>query len=233
MSGLIALGDSITAGGGEPMLGLPGRPWPELLAEALGLSCTNVARDGASAASVRAEQLGLVRGTPAVACVYVGVNDARDPSWDGAAFARDLDAILAGLAQVAHVVLVATLPEDLGRPTAAPKPREANAIVRRAAARHGSVVVALDDLGGPDLVLPDGVHLTALGAAEIAVRALRALASSRGVEVPGDISAITAADRSPQAIAAWRRHRAHLLAADLRRRIAERAAAARMTPDAP
>jgi lysophospholipase L1-like esterase len=221
MSRLVALGDSITRDGGEPLLGLPGRPWPELLAQALGHDCENLARDGATSGDVRREQLPRVSGAPAVACLYVGVNDARDPGWDAGAFADDLEAILAGLARAANVVVAATLPADLGRPPAAPKPPAASALVRAAAGRHGAVVVGLDDLAGRDLVLPDAVHLTALGEAEIASRAARALAA-HGIPVPGDVSALAAPDRSPAALAAWRRRRARLLADDLRRRRRER-----------
>ncbi len=221
MSRLVALGDSITRGGGEPLLGLPGRPWVELLAQALGMVCENLAHDGATAGDVRRGQVPRVTGTPAVACLHVGVNDARDPGWDAAAFARDLEAILAALARAAPVVIVATLPEDLGRPPAAPKPREANALIRAAAGRNGAIVVALHDLAGRELVLPDAVHLTALGEAEIAARAARALAA-RGIPVPGDVAAIVVPDRSPPALAAWRARRARLLADDLRRRRRER-----------
>ncbi len=221
MSRLVALGDSITCDGGEPMLGLPGRPWVELLAQALGLVCENLSFDGATAADVRREQLPRLRGRPAVACLYVGVNDARDPGWDADAYARDFDAVLEALARSAPVVLTVTMPEDLGRPTAAPKPRAANAIIRATAARRGAILVALDDLSGRDLVLPDAVHLTALGEAEIAVRAARALAVG-GVDVPGSIAALAPSDRSAPALAAWRTRRAGMLADDLRRRSRER-----------
>jgi len=221
VSGLVALGDSITRDGGTPMLGLPGRPWVELLADALGLSCRNLARDGADAGAVLREQVPELQGEFDVACLYVGVNDAREPGWDAGAFARDLEAILCALARAAPLVLTATMPEDLGRPTAAPKPRAANAIIRAGAVRHGAVLVALDDLAGRELVLPDAVHLTALGEAEIAVRAAAAL-RARGVRAPGDVAALARPDRSRLALATWRSRRAQLLAEDLRRRRRER-----------
>ena len=225
MSRLVALGDSITRDGGEPMLGLPGRPWVDLLAEALGLACENLAVDGATAGDVLREQLPRLSDPPALACLYVGVNDARDPGWDADVFARDLHAILERLTRLAPLVLTVTMPEDLGRPTAAPKPRAANAIIRAAAGRRGAILVALDDLGGRELVLPDGVHLTALGEVEIAARAARALAEC-GVDVPGDVAAIAPSDRSAPALAAWRTRRAGMLADDLRRRRRERDARA-------
>ncbi len=217
---LVALGDSITRGGGEPMLGLPAVPWVVLLAQAAGLACENLASDGATAGDVLQQQVPRAGDGAAIACLYVGVNDARDPAWDAARFGADLEAVLTALAPRARTLLVATMPRDLGRPTAAPKPVTANAIICAAAGRHGAVVVALDDLAGPDLVLPDAVHLTALGEVEIARRALAALIArgllAPGAQVHGD------PDRAPGAQAAWRRERAALLAADLRRRHRER-----------
>ena len=219
---LVALGDSITRGGGEPMLGLAGSPWVQLLADALGLQCENLACDGATAGQVLHEQLPHAGETAVLACLYVGVNDTRDPGWDAARFAADLEAIVAALMPRARAAMLATIPEDLGRPTAAPKPREASAIIRAAAGRHGAVVVALDDLAGRDLVLPDAVHLTAAGEAEIARRALAALVA-RGL-APANAAVSAEPDRSPAALAAWRRHRAAWLARDLRRRRREREA---------
>lgn len=220
--GLVALGDSITRGGGEPMLGLPGSPWVELLAEAVGLACENLASDGATAGQVLHEQLPHVGVSAALACLYVGVNDTRDPGWDAARFAADLQTIVATLVSRARTTVVVTIPEDLGRPTAAPKPVEANALIRAAAGRHGAVVVPLDDLAGRDIVLPDAVHLTALGEAEIARRALAALVARE--LAPADARVCAEPDRSAEALAAWRRDRAALLARDLRRRSREREA---------
>ena len=45
--GLVALGDSITNGHGEPALGVPMQSWAQWLAEALALPFTKLARDGA------------------------------------------------------------------------------------------------------------------------------------------------------------------------------------------
>ena len=196
MSGrLVALGDSITRSGGEPMLGLPGSPWVQLLADALGLACENLARDGASAGDVLRDQLpqgrrqrrdglplrrGERRARPGVGRDALRRGRGRDPGGPGRRGPAPR--------------LVATIPEDLGRPTAAPKPVEANAIIRAAAGRHGAVVVALDDLTGRDVVLPDAVHLTAAGEAEIARRALAALVA-RGL-APADATVAAESDGS-------------------------------------
>src|SRR4029450_5251740 len=81
----------------------------------------------------------------------------------------------AALAACSERLLLCTLPADLGRPRAAPKPRAASAIVRAVAHDHGAALAALDGLAGPPWLLPDAVHPTARGQLEIADRAARAL----------------------------------------------------------
>ena len=80
--GLVALGDSITNGHGEPALGVPMQSWAQWLAEALGLPFTKLARDAALASDVLAQQVPRLDGPYDVACLYVGVNDARSLEWD-------------------------------------------------------------------------------------------------------------------------------------------------------
>jgi lysophospholipase L1-like esterase len=197
------------------MLGLPFRSWTAWLADALGLSLVNLASDGATAHEV-CEQAALVPEDPAaLTVVYVGVNDARSPAWDPAAFERDLRAALAIVRPRCDALLVGTVPEDLGRPTAAPKPVAANGIVRAAAASAGAVVAPFDDLAGMELVLPDRVHVTAAGQVELARRALLAL---------GREGALPSPDRSPASRRAWRRRSRRLDLRD-RARIAREAAA--------
>ncbi|HTN25104.1 MAG TPA: GDSL-type esterase/lipase family protein [Solirubrobacteraceae bacterium] len=173
--GLVAVGDSISVGEGSMALGVTPLSWAQWLARALDLPFTCYAVNGATAADMLREQLPRVRADYDVATLYAGVNDARSPGWDPAAYARDLDALAAALAARATRLLLLTLPHDLGRPTCAPKPVEAGEIVRGVAARHGAVVADLSDFGGWTLVLPDVVHPTALGQLEMADRAARAL----------------------------------------------------------
>jgi lysophospholipase L1-like esterase len=156
-------------------LGVTALSWAQWLARALDLPFHSYAFDGATTADVLREQLPRVRFEYDVAALYAGVNDVRSDDWDAAAYERDLEAIAAGLAARAPRLLMLTLPLDLGRPTCAPKPQQANAAVGRVARRHGATVVNLTDFGGWTLVLPDVVHPTALGQLEIADRAARAL----------------------------------------------------------
>ena len=85
---------------------------------------------------------------PRFACLYAGVNDVRGPGFDPAAYERDLHALARGLRERSERVLLCTLPLDLGRPRAAPKPAVANAAVERVAASTGPSVCRLDDLSG-------------------------------------------------------------------------------------
>jgi lysophospholipase L1-like esterase len=219
-AGLVALGDSITNGRGEPMLGVHAQSWSQWLAEALELPFTKLAGDGARASAVLGRQLPRLRGAYAIGCLYVGVNDARSTDWSAVAFEADLRTIAGALAACCERVLLCTVPHDLGRPRAAPKPAHAGAIIRRVAHETGATVVDLDDLRGPRLVLPDAVHPTALGQVEIAERAAAALRAA-GVEVPGSPRALADPDSSPRAAARWGARYGALLARDLWRRAVE------------
>jgi lysophospholipase L1-like esterase len=214
--GLVALGDSITNGHGEPALGVHPQSWAQWLAEALELPFTKLAADGALAADVLREQVPRLRGPYDVGCVYAGVNDVRVPRFDPAAYERDLRAIAGAVAAQSERRVLCTLPHDLGRPRAAPKPRAAGDIVRRVAADLGAVVVDLDDLAGPPWLLPDAVHPTAVGQLEMADRAARALGAAR---LP---SALVEIHRSRRARARFAGRFGAMLAADLRRRVVER-----------
>ena len=214
--GLVALGDSITNGHGEPALGVHPQSWAQWLAEALELPFTKLAVDGAQAADVLRDQVPRLRGPYDLACVYAGVNDVRSLDFDAAVYERDLRAIAAAAGAAADRLALCTLPTDLGRPRAAPKPAAASAIVRRVAGDLGATVVALDDLAGSPWLLPDAVHPTALGQLEIADRAARALGARL---LPSDSVEIHDSKRARTRFAA--RHGV-LLAGDLRRRVLER-----------
>jgi lysophospholipase L1-like esterase len=220
---LVALGDSITNGRGEPMLGVHAQSWAQWLAQALDAPFHGLASDGARAADVLREQVPRLRGPYATGCLFVGVNDARSLDWDAALFERDLRAIAAALGAAAERLLVCTVPSDLGRPPAAPKPRAASAIIRRVAgdAGAGAIVVDLDDLGGRRLMLPDAVHPTALGQVIVAERAAAALRAA-GVDVPRSPLALADPHRSAAARARWGLRYGRLLGQDLRRRAIER-----------
>ena len=214
--GLVALGDSITNGHGEPALGVTMQSWAQWLAEALALPFTKLARDGALAREVLAEQVPRLEGPYDVACLYAGVNDARSADWDAEGYGEAIRAIASALAACSDRLLLCTLPADLGRPRAAPKPRAASAIIRAVAGEHDAALVELDDLAGPPWLLPDAVHPTARGQLEIADRAARALGAAT---LPSSLIEIHDSRRARARFAArW----GVLLAGDLRRRAVER-----------
>lgn len=215
--GLLALGDSITRGEGEPALGVPYRPWALWLAEALELPYTNHAVNGAVAEDALREQIPLVRAGYDVACIYIGVNDARGPQWDPARFAAAFDAALAHLSAHAERILTLTVPLDLGRPRAGAAAAQANGVIRELAREHGALLGDLSDLRGPRMLLPDAVHPTALGQLEIADRAARVLAGA-GARVAAPPSAAVAVQDGELARSRFAARWARMLARDLVRR---------------
>jgi hypothetical protein len=214
---VLGLGDSIMCGPDEGAFGVPPRAWPQWLAELLDLPFHRVAAAGALTSWLASELAPRVRPGTAIACVHVGTNDVRSVGWDPAVFDAALSEILAVCAARAERTCVATVPLDLGRPRAGAKVAECDAIVRRAAADAGAVVVGLDDLRGWRLLFPDAVHPTALGQLEIADRAAAAL----GLEARP--SAVAEPVRGVRADVRYglTRQVAHL-ARDWRRRAAER-----------
>jgi lysophospholipase L1-like esterase len=189
-SGLVALGDSISYGHGGMQSGLGSQSWAQWLAEAMELPFTRLAVNGARALDVLHEQVPRLERLGRrfdVATVYVGVNDVRDAAWDAAAYARDLDAILAAVARHADRVLTLTLPLDLGLPPAGAKVEDADLVIERTAAAHGAAVADLRGFTGAAHVWADRVHLTATGqvaVADLAAAALGAPLPSRTVVDP-------------------------------------------------
>jgi lysophospholipase L1-like esterase len=181
--GVLALGDSITNGGGELQWGVALQSWALWVARGLALPYTGHAADGARIGDVVADQLPrLDHRRYDLGCLYAGVNDVRAPDWDASAFARDYATALAALAERCDRLLVVTLPLDLGRPRAGAAVEEANAAVEAAAREHGALVLDLRRFGARNLVMTDHVHPTAFGQVAIAERALDVLAAA-GMDV--------------------------------------------------
>ena len=215
--GLVALGDSITNGHGEPALGVPMQSWAQWLAEALELPFTKLARDGALRAR-RARRAGPAPGGPLRRRLPLrrrqrrALDSTGTPPPTSEACARSPPR----WRRAASGCCCARCPADLGRPRAAPKPRAASAIVRAVAREHGAALADLDDLAGAPWLLPDAVHPTARGQLEIADRAARALGAPR---CRRRSSRSTGSRRARARFAArW----GVLLARDLRRRAVER-----------
>src|SRR5438552_16094538 len=105
---LVALGDSITLGYGDPMPGGGWRGWAALLAEAVGADLHNLAKSGAQVRDVAESQLNrAVALEPDVASVVVGVNDTLRDTFDAARIARTLDHVIGVLRDRGALVLTA------------------------------------------------------------------------------------------------------------------------------
>jgi lysophospholipase L1-like esterase len=148
-----ALGDSLTAGLGDPLPGGGWRGWAALLAPALAadpadVKLFNCARSGALTSDVEQTQLvEALSHRPHVASVVVGANDTLRGSFDIALVARRLDTVLAALRAHGVLVLTACLPDPgrmLGLPWPLARPlgrrmRALNDVVHVLSDRHGAV----------------------------------------------------------------------------------------------
>jgi lysophospholipase L1-like esterase len=179
--GVLALGDSITNGGGELQWGVALQSWALWVARALGMPYTGHAIDGATIRTVLDVEIPRHEAIHPLApydvgCLYVGVNDVRS-NWDPAAFAAGHAEALRWLAERCRRTLVLTPPHVVGRPAAGAGPREAGAIVEANARAEGALIVDLRAFGARNHVMADRVHPTAFGQIALAERALDVLAS--------------------------------------------------------
>jgi lysophospholipase L1-like esterase len=180
--GVLAFGDSITNGGGELQWGVALQSWALWVARGLGVPYMPFATDGARVADVVGAQIPAFRATARdgrydLGCLYIGVNDVRDPDWDRAAFERRHGSALAFLAERCDRLLTLTVPLDLGRPRAGARVHEVNGAIEASARAAGALVLDLRGFGARNLVMADHVHPTAFGQIAIAERALDVLAA--------------------------------------------------------
>jgi hypothetical protein len=217
--GLVALGDSITDGDVAPMLGVRAWSWAQWLATALDLPYTGLAAPGAQVGHLLAVQVPRLDGPYEVGCLWIGVNDVRSADFDLEAYRSGLARATDAVAAVCARVVMPTIPLDLGRPRAGRvKVLAANDAIASEARRVGAALVGLAGLRGWKLVLPDAVHLTALGELEVADRAARALGA------PVMPSSLCSVDRSARAAVRYAlTGRAAALGRDWTRRVRERA----------
>lgn len=163
----VALGDSLTAGVGDPVEG-GWRGWAALLAGGAGspgapVEFRNLAVSGALSRDVAELQLPAALALePDIASVVVGVNDTLRRTFDIAELARRLDAVCAALVARGTVLLTACLP-DPGAMLGLPAP-----LARPLARRQRAVNAVVHALSGRY----DTVHLHAADAAWVADRAM-------------------------------------------------------------
>jgi lysophospholipase L1-like esterase len=184
--GVLAFGDSITNGGGELQWGVALQSWAQWLARALGLPFTSYAVDGARVEDVVERQIPAFEQRTArpgarydVGCLYIGVNDVRDPGFDVQAFEPRFREAIGFLEERCDRVLGVTAPLWLGVPrTPVARVRELNAVVER----HAPTVVDLSDFRARNHVMADRVHPTAFGQIAMAERALKAVGATPKVQ---------------------------------------------------
>ncbi|MFJ5117344.1 SGNH/GDSL hydrolase family protein [Kitasatospora sp. NPDC088548] len=155
----VALGDSLTEGVGDPVAD-GWRGWAAVLARSLapaevGVEFTNLARSGALAVDLAAEQLPAALALrPQLAAVVVGGNDTLRAGFDIRRTARELDAVLGELSGSGARLLTACLPDPgtllrLPQPLARPLARRmhaVNTVVHALSARHRTVHLHLAEL---------------------------------------------------------------------------------------
>ncbi len=150
-----ALGDSLTAGVGDPVDG-GWRGWAALLGGGLGgdAEFRNFAVSGALTRDVEEDQLpAALDFVPDLASVLVGVNDTLRCAFDIQDLARRLDRVCHALAARGAVLLTACLPDPgtmLGLPAPLARPlarrqRAVNAVVHALSERHGAVHLHMAD----------------------------------------------------------------------------------------
>ena len=97
----VALGDSLTAGVGDPVTGIETRSWADRFAEALRpAQYTNLARRGATTSDILATQVEAALAlNPDIVSVLAGGNDMRQPDWNPDYTRENLWAILLPFAE--------------------------------------------------------------------------------------------------------------------------------------
>jgi lysophospholipase L1-like esterase len=215
---LVAVGDSVTEGVGDPGRdGLQG--WVHHLADEAGLQLVaNLARAGARVADVRRHQLErAVAAAPDVVTCAIGVNDVLRPGFDATAFAADYDHVLGTLAGAAtrgvltmtlHDV-AASLPLPAGvRARLRERTGEANAVIEEVASRHGAWVLDAQTapaLRAAGMLSIDRLHPNRRGHRFIASAAMDVLREN-GALPAGPRAATPAADPLSVRLAAAGRH---------------------------
>ncbi len=193
----VALGDSLTAGRGDP--GPDGQPvgWARRLAGILTertshrCAVTNLAVDGATLADVLGRQLPLLDGVcPDLVSATVGMNDIRGRDFSVHAFAAEVGVLLDSLTSTGATVLTCTLPDIAGVVSLPPthveiahqRLRTAGDVIKDQSARFGAVCLDIwtmtDAVVNPEYFTADRLHPNARGHSMLA-------AAFAGMLLPG------------------------------------------------
>ncbi|WP_433516560.1 SGNH/GDSL hydrolase family protein [Nonomuraea sp. CA-143628] len=184
------VGDSLSAGTGDPSPGYADAGWADRVAEVLRrvqpeLAYLNLAQVGATTADTLAGQVErMVAFGPDLVHVPCGANDLFRAEPDFAAIERGLRRLFEAAVGTGARVTVFTL----GKAFVVPKFRDwgdrvraVNAITRRLAVEHGVVLVDMWDHPvneRPDLLSADRIHFSTSGQAVMAAEVVKRLAGA-------------------------------------------------------
>ena len=206
----VALGDSCAEGLDDPYPDGSGyRGWADLAAARLAehepdLHYANLAVRGRRLDQILTEQVPLaVRLRPDLVALFGGGNDVLQGRWQTRAGAAHLDEAVRTLSEVAHTVVLFTLPDIArrlpGMARLRPRVDQLNELILATAARHDTLVVDVrSDPWAEDLRLygDDRLHLGELGHRRVAGHLLSAL----GMPADDWLVPLPTAEREPS----WR-----------------------------
>lgn len=222
---LVAVGDSVSEGVGDPHRGGVLRGWIHYLtAEPVGRHgpelVANLARSGATVAALRRDQLDrAVALAPAYVTCVIGVNDVIAGSFDVARFEEDYAHVVAALTGAAGAGVVTMTLHDVAAALPLPRARraelrrriaEANEVIERVSVRHGAWLIDARvplGAGGADragIICVDRLHPNRRGHRYLAALAGDVL--SAGGAVPTVATALPDADPLFDRIASGARH---------------------------
>jgi lysophospholipase L1-like esterase len=187
----IAIGDSLSAGTGDPSPGYAPLGWADRVANALrrvhpGLAYLNLAEIGATTARTLATQTDrMLAFGPDLVHVPSGANDLFRPEPDFAAIERTLRRVFELAAGTGAQLTAFTLGSAFVVPRFEDwrdRVRTLNAIVRALALDHDAVLADMWDHpvnSRPDLLSADRIHFSTSGQAVMASEVIRGLAAAR------------------------------------------------------
>jgi lysophospholipase L1-like esterase len=193
---VVVLGDSIAEGLREPVPGYRDLSWVDRLAEGLrfarpGALLFNLGRRSLTAAEIRASQLEAALALrPGLVVVTAGGNDALRRTFDPAALAAELRALLTPLRERGADVVTMDLFDTSNNPHIPERYAERTAqritelveVTRAVSAELGGLHARLRDhplAADPGIFAADGLHLTARGHAYVAEAVARRLQAAR------------------------------------------------------
>ncbi|MCI3226045.1 SGNH/GDSL hydrolase family protein [Streptomyces sp. NP-1717] len=228
---LVAVGDSLSEGVGDPCRGgalrgwihyltsePPGRPGTVAVPVPGPVLVANLARSGTTVATLRRDQLGpAVALAPSYITCVIGVNDVIAARFDVASFEEDYAHVLAELSAAATVGVLTMTLHDVAAALPLSRARrarlrhriaEANEVIERVSRRHGAWLLdagAAARSDGAGIVCVDRLHPNRRGHRYLAALAGDVL-RARGGAAPGPGAAVPAADPPHERVASAARH---------------------------